>query len=184
MKLNHRSLKDVWRQMEKAIEQGLCRAIGISNFTCQAMINLLQFAKVRPAVVQLESNPYCLQDDLINFIKKFGMHVQAYSPLCRGGKDQKLLFGEKNDIFGEISLKELAEKYMKSVAQVILNWNLCRGVSFVVKTDKYERLAVNWDITNFELQEEDRYVVSGLDKSQRSFNPKMHPFWKGIDPLA
>ena len=111
--------------------------------------------KIKPAVNQIESHPYLIQKNMYNLCKKLKIVMIAYSPLLRGGKDQKQPLGDKIDYAGDPVLKELSNKYAKSVAQVILNYQICRGVGVIPKTEKVDHLNDNFNITDFQLLEDD-----------------------------
>ena len=79
----------VWEKMEECVRLGLTRSIGVSNFNCQMLCDLMSYCKIKPAILQLESHPYLPQTDLINFCQRYGIQITAYSPLCRGGLQPK-----------------------------------------------------------------------------------------------
>jgi diketogulonate reductase-like aldo/keto reductase len=112
----------------------LCKSLGVSNFSQQSLINLIPFVKHPPTVNQVESHCYLPRKKMLNFLKRFKMVMSAHCPLARGGKDQKTILGDKVDIFGEATLKALSEKYSKTPAQILLNYQIFRGVAIVPKT--------------------------------------------------
>lgn len=93
-KIIAKPLHVIWREFERCQKEGLCKAIGVSNFNCQSLMDLLSFAEIKPVVNQIEVSPYLTQVDLISWCQKIGVQVTAYSPLCRGGKDVKEIFGD------------------------------------------------------------------------------------------
>ena len=162
-----------WKEIERCQKEGLCKAVGVSNFGCQIMMDLLTFAEVRPVVNQLEGSPYLTQVDLVTWCQKMGIHVTAYSPLCRGGTDVKgLIFGDIVDIFNDPVLKEIAEKHKRSIAQVVLNFMVGRGISVIPKSSSPGRLKDNFNCLDFQLDEEDKKRIFALNKGFRTINPK------------
>lgn len=120
--------------MEECKELGLCKSIGVANFSISTLINLIPFTRNIPVVNQVESHPWNPQVPMYNFLKKHGIVMGAYCPLARGGKDQKLILGDKIDYQSDQTLKQLGEKYSKSIYQMILNYQLMRGVWIAPKT--------------------------------------------------
>ncbi len=117
----------------------------------QALLFLFPFVTVKPTVNQIESHPYLIQKNIVQVCKKMKVVPIAYCPLMRSGKDQKQPLGDKIDFMGEATLKELSVKYAKSIPQVILNYQICRGVAVVPKTEKLDHLNDNFNITDFQL---------------------------------
>ena len=179
-------MKQGWAILEDCKEKGLCKSLGVANFTLQTLLNLYPFVKVKPTVNQIESHPYLIQKNMFEICKKLKMVMIAYCPLLRGGKDQKQPLGDKIDYAGDAVLKELSVKYAKSVAQVILNYQICRGVAVIPKTEKVDHLNDNFNITDFQLLEEDAQNLEALDKGGKVkvYQLKNLPLWKGEDPLC
>ena len=167
----------IWKEFEHCQKEGLCKAIGVSNFNCQSLMDLLSFAEIKPVVNQIEVSPYLSQVDLISWCQKMGIHVTAYSPLCRGGLEVKGILGDMIDLFNEPILKEIAAKHKKSVAQVVLNFLLGRGLSVIPKSSNIARLKENFECHGFVLDEEDKKNIYGLNKGYRTVNPKKNEFW-------
>lgn len=137
--------------MEACKEEGLCKSIGVSNFTQQSLLNLIPFVKHLPVVNQVESHCYLTRTHMLEFLKRFKIVMSAHCPLARGGKDQKTVLGDKPDVFGEAILKALGEKYSKTPAQILLNYQVYRGVAVVAKTEKLDHLRDNFNVTEFEM---------------------------------
>lgn len=93
-KIVAKPLHVIWKEFERCQKEGLCKAIGVSNFNCQSLMDLLSFAEIKPVINQIEVSPYLTQVDLIEWCQKMGVQITAYSPLCRGGKDVKEVFGD------------------------------------------------------------------------------------------
>jgi len=133
---------------------------------------LFTFAEIKPVVNQIEVSPYLSQVDLITWCQKMGVHITAYSSLCRGGVHVKKVLGDIVDIFNDPVLMGIAEKHQKSVAQVVLNFLIGRGISVIPKSSSQARLKENFISTNFVLDEEDKKRIYALNKGDRTVNPK------------
>lgn len=148
--------KDTWRALEAIYEQGKVRAIGVSNFHVHHLEELLRDAKVKPAVNQIEFHPHLTQRDVLAFCKEHEIQMQAWSPLKKGR------------ILDEPLLLQIAEKYGKTVAQVILRWDIEQGVATIPKTIHEERMQENADIFDFELTNEEVEQITSLNKNERT----------------
>ncbi|MGI9552564.1 MAG: aldo/keto reductase [Aurantibacter sp.] len=148
--------KDTWKALEKLYREERIRAIGVSNFMQHHLKDLLQQAEIVPMVNQMEFHPYVVQQDLIDFCSSKGIQYEAWSPFMQGR-----LFDL--DICGELS-----RQYNKSPAQIILRWNLEKGVITIPKSSKRDRIASNADIFDFELNAADIAQLDGLDRGERS----------------
>ncbi|MGQ2357764.1 aldo/keto reductase [Pediococcus pentosaceus] len=134
---------DSWRAMEEALDAGKVRAIGVSNFRTHHLDELLKTAKVTPAVNQIFLNPSDTEDEVVAYNKEHGILSEAYSPLGTG------------KIFTIPELKDIAAKYNKSVAQVVLRWSLQHGFLPLPKSVHADRIKQNTEIFDFELSDDD-----------------------------
>lgn len=150
--------KETWRAMEYLYREKRVRAIGVSNFLQHHLEDLLADAETVPMVNQMEFHPYLVQQDLIDFCNKNTIQYEAWSPLMQG------------HIFEMEIMKELAQKYNRTIAQIVLRWDLQKGVVTIPKSSKKERIIANADIFNFELAPEDVKLLDGLDRGKR-FGP-------------
>lgn len=150
--------KETWKALEKLYKEKRVRAIGVSNFLQHHLEDLLTSAEIVPMVNQMEFHPYLVQQDLIDFCKSKGIQYEAWSPLMQG------------NIFDLDIMKNLASKYNKTIAQIVLRWDLQKGVVTIPKSSKKERIIANSDLFDFELSEEDVQLLDGLDKGKR-FGP-------------
>lgn len=160
-----------WSQLESCVKKGYLRSIGLSNFNTQLICDLLSYAEIKPAVNQIETHPYNTNERLVAFCKKNDIQIIAFAPLCRGGANVKHSLGKKIDAFNEPIFKRIADKYGKTVGQIILNWNLCRNVAIIPKTEKVERLKENFECDSFHLSEEEVKEISGLNQNFRTIDP-------------
>ncbi|MFP7232544.1 glyoxal/methylglyoxal reductase [Bacillus subtilis] len=147
--------KDTWRALEKLYKDGKIRAIGVSNFQVHHLEELLKDAEIKPMVNQVEFHPRLTQKELRDYCKAQGIQLEAWSPLMQG----QLLDNEV--------LAEIAEKHNKSVAQVILRWDLQHEVVTIPKSIKEHRIIENADIFDFELSQEDMDKIDALNKDER-----------------
>lgn len=147
--------KDTWRAFEKLYKEKRIRAIGVSNFMRHHLEDLLTEAEIVPMVNQMEFHPYVVQQDLIDFCSLKGIQYEAWSPFMQG------------KVFNLDICKELARKYNKTVAQVILRWNLQKGIVTIPKSAKKERIISNADIFDFNISEEDMVYLDSLDRGER-----------------
>ncbi|WVZ78096.1 hypothetical protein U9M48_025860 [Paspalum notatum var. saurae] len=173
------SLETTWHAMEELVSMGLVRSIGISNYDIFLTRDCLAYAKIKPAVNQIETHPYFQRDSLVKFCQKHGICVTAHTPL--GGSTAN------TEWFGSVSclddpvIKSLAEKYGKTPAQLVLRWGLQRNTVVIPKTSKVERLQENFEVFNFDISGEDMEKIKAIDRNYRTNQPAK--FW-GIDLYA
>ncbi|MDN4619223.1 aldo/keto reductase [Paenibacillus sp. PsM32] len=148
--------KDTWRAMEKLYKDGRIRAIGVSNFQTHHLDDLLADAEVVPAVNQVEFHPLLTQSELLAYSEEKGIQLEAWSPLARG------------KLFDNEVIKEIADKYGKEPAQVILRWVLDKGVVVITRSVKEKRIASNAEIFDFKLTVEEIDRISALNKNERT----------------
>lgn len=168
--LIHQPYGDVhgeWRAMEELVQQGKIRAIGVSNFQPDRIMDLMIHNKITPAVNQIEVNPFQQQIETQQFLQDNHVAVEAWAPFAEG----------RNNIFQNDLLLSIAAKHNKSVGQVILRWVVQRGIIALAKTVRKERMIENISIFDFELSAEDMAAVTTLDTKTSSFfdhrDPKM-----------
>jgi 2,5-diketo-D-gluconate reductase A len=160
--LIHQPFGDVygeWRAMEELYQQGKVRAIGVSNFPPDRIMDLIIHNKITPAVNQIEVNPFQQQTDTQKFLQDNSIQVEAWAPFAEG----------RNNIFQNELLLSIAAKYKKSVAQVILRWLVQRGIIALSKSTRKERMIENISLFDFELSAEEAAAVTTLDTKTSSF---------------
>jgi 2,5-diketo-D-gluconate reductase A len=177
--LIHQPYADVygeWRAMEELYGQGKVRAIGVSNFQPDRIMDLMIHNKITPAVNQIEVNPFHQQIDTQKFLQDNSVQVEAWAPFAEG----------KNNIFQNEVLLSIAARHKKSVAQVILRWLVQRGIIALAKSTRKERMIENISVFDFELSAEDMAAITTLDTKTSSFfdhrNPEMVK-WLGTRKL-
>lgn len=159
-------LQDVYRKLEAAYDDGLIKAIGVSNFNVQTLNDTLTYCRVPPAVNQIELNPYLSQPELRQFCADNNVTVTAYAPLGAPG-----LMEGKTDVpvLSNDTIVEIAKKHNKTPAQVLIRWAIEIGVAVIPKSVKDHRIAENFESASFELSKEEVEAISKLDKSLRLF---------------
>jgi 2,5-diketo-D-gluconate reductase A len=160
--LIHQPFGDVygsWRAMEELYREGRIRAIGVSNFQPDRIMDLIVHNEVVPAVNQIETHPFNQQIETQKFLQENNVQIESWGPFAEG----------KNNIFQNELLLSMAEKYKKTVAQVILRWLTQRGVVVIPKSVRKERIVENFNIFDFELSPEDMDAIPSLDTKMSSF---------------
>jgi len=171
-------LSETWSALEELVHENLVKSIGISNFNLQLTKDLLSYAKVKPAVNQVELHPLLTQDDLVKFHQENGILISAYAPL--GGQHASL---GSNPVLGLEPVKRIAQKHKKSVGQVLLRWSIQRGLNPLPKSSKKERIEENLHIFDFELDETEVKEISALNQNQR-FNFPTPETWGASWPAV
>lgn len=176
------SVQETWRAMETLVEKGLVRNIGVSNWNCQGLRDLLSFAKIRPSVLQVEMHPYLQNSNLLKFAQSLGLTVTAFSPLGNGKSYSKLGYQDISCLEDPVILN-IAKNLNITPAQVVLKWALDRGSSVVTKSVNKQRLAFNLDLFSFKLSDQDTKQIEALDRNLR-FNDPGHYCLKLYDTLC
>ena len=160
--LIHQPFGDVygsWRAMEELYREGKIKAIGVSNFYPDRLVDLITHNEIVPAVNQVETHPFCQQIESAELMKEHNVQIESWAPFAEG----------KNDIFQNEVLVSISEKHNKSVAQVILRWLTQRGVVVIPKSVRKERIIENFNIFDFELSQEDMEKIAKLDTKESLF---------------
>jgi len=154
-----------YRDLEKLYEEGKVRAIGVSNFYPDRLVDLCMFAKIKPMVNQIEVNVFNQQVEAKKWADKYGVVLEAWAPFAEG----------RNNMFHNEVLQAIGEKHNKSVAQVILRWLYQRGIVSLAKSVHQERIKENFDIYSFELDNDDMKKIETLDTKTSSFFSHQDP---------
>ena len=164
----------VWQELERLVDEGLVKNIGVSNCTIPMLIDIWSYARHKPVINQVEAHPYFQQKDFKAFHDRLGVKLQAYAPLGSNHWGLRSDDLKSLNLFEEPVIKELSEKYQKSASAIILNWHLHRGHMVIPKTTKIERLTPNFQVFDFTLSEEDYERINGLERGARFYNPKYY----------
>ncbi|RSK38389.1 aldo/keto reductase, partial [Hymenobacter perfusus] len=148
-----------WRAMEELYKEGRIKAIGVSNFQPDRLIDLIIHNEVVPAVNQVETHPFHQQIAEQQFMVDNKVQIEAWGPFAEG----------KNDLFHNELLASIGRKYAKSIAQVVLRWAIQRGVVAIPKSVRPERMAENFNVFDFELSPEDLQAIATLDTKNSAF---------------
>lgn len=154
-------IKSVWRGLEQCVELGLTKSIGVSNFSCKKIEDLLTYANIPPAVNQVEMHPLWQQKKLRDYCSNIKIHVSAYSPLGSSGTYYGTNAAMENTV-----IQEIAKRRGKTVAQVLLRWGLEQGVSVLPKSYNKGRIADNYQIFDWSLTRNDHEKISELEQKK------------------
>jgi 2,5-diketo-D-gluconate reductase A len=160
--LIHQPFGDVhgsWRAMEQAMKAGKLRAIGVSNFHPDRLMDLMAFNEVPPAVNQVEVNPFHQQDESVKFMREHGVQAEAWAPFAEG----------RNNLFGNDMLVDMARKHGKTVGQVVLRWLVQRGIVALAKSVRKERMEENLAVFDFALDASDLDRMATPETGRSSF---------------
>ena len=160
--LIHQPYNDVfgaWRAMEKAYRAGQLKAIGVSNFDIAQLTNLSEFSEIKPMLNQIEVNPFQQNKKDVAYFSDYGVQTEAWAPFAEG----------KNGLFSNEILKEIGDKYNKSIAQVVLRWLTQRHIVVVAKSVQPERMAQNLNVFDFKLTDKEMEKIASLDTNISQF---------------
>lgn len=148
-----------WRALEELYDEGRLRAIGISNFYPDRMVDIASFSRIRPMVNQVETHPLNQQIEAKKWMDKYGVQIEAWAPFGEG----------RGGLFTNETLVKIGERYGKTAAQVMLRWNIQRGVVVLPKSTHKERMIQNLNVFDFALSDEDMAAIASLDQATSSF---------------
>lgn len=164
-------LAETWGAMEDLVRAGLARNIGVCNYNCALLRDLLSYAAIRPAVLQVELHPYLAQEKLLRFCRQEGIAVTGFSPLGASSYVPIGMADADESALAEPVVIEIARRRGKTPAQVVLRWGVQRGTAVVPKTSRIERLAENLALFDFELSADEMAAIGGLDRNRRFNDP-------------
>lgn len=154
-----------YRALEDLYEEGKLRAIGVSNFYPDRLVDIASFARIKPMVNQIETHPLNQQIEAHKWLEKYGVIHEAWAPFGEG----------RGNMFNNAILRAIGEKYNKSVAQVILRWQLQRGIVVIPKSTHQERMAENLNVFDFALTDSEMQTIAGLDSKTSAFFSHQDP---------
>lgn len=166
--LIHQPFGDVygaWRAMEELYKEGKIRAIGISNFKPDRVMDFICNNKIAPAVNQIELHPFCQQTDVVQFLTDNDVQTQSWAPFAEG----------RNGLFTNEVLVSIAAKHQRSVAQIVLRWMIERNIAVIPKSVRKEHMMENMDVFDFELSADDKTLIATLDKGESAFFDHRNP---------
>ncbi|MBQ6017499.1 MAG: aldo/keto reductase [Clostridiales bacterium] len=148
-----------WRALEDMYDEGKLRAIGVSNFYPDRLVDIASFARIKPMVNQVETHPHNQQTEAKKWMDKYEIQHEAWAPFGEG----------RNGLFEDPVLNEIGAGYGKTAAQVILRWHIQRNTVVIPKSTHYDRMVQNIDVFDFKLTDEEMARIASLDKAQSSF---------------
>lgn len=154
-----------WRALEDLYEEGKIRAVGISNFYADRMVEFVNFNRIKPMINQMEVHIFNQQKRLKEYADKYNVQLEAWAPFGEG----------RGNTFENEVVKAIGEKYGKTNAQVMLRWNIQRGIIVIPKSTHYERMVENFNVFDFELTEEEMNQIAALDTATSSFFSHQDP---------
>jgi D-xylose reductase len=164
-------LSETWQGMEDLVRGGLVRKIGVCNYNCALLRDLLAYASIRPAVLQVELHPFLTQEKLLRFCREEGIAVTGFSPLGASSYVSIGMATAKDSVLGQPAVAEAARRHGKTAAQIVLRWGVQRGAAVVPKTSRIERLAENLALFDFELAQDEMQAIGALDRGRRFNDP-------------
>ncbi|MEL6485980.1 MAG: aldo/keto reductase [Pseudomonadota bacterium] len=164
-------LHETWAAMEGLVEKGLVKRIGVCNYNSGLLHDLMSYARIKPAMLQIEAHPYLTQDRLIRLAGDYGIDVTAFSPLGAQSYFELNMAEAGESLLGAAPVMVAAEAHGKSPAQVLLRWGVQRGTAVIPKTSKPERMRENLAIDDFELSAVEMAAISALNQNRRFNDP-------------
>jgi diketogulonate reductase-like aldo/keto reductase len=153
-------LRETWEAMEALVDEGLVKSIGVSNFPVVILYDLLSYARIKPAINQIERHPYLTQEKHFQFLKDYNVQLEGYCPL---GSPEKATQMKGPFLLQDPKVLEISTRLGKTPAQVLINWSLKDGVPCIPKTINRERLEENIRALDFELSDADKKELDGLN---------------------
>ncbi|KAM9857979.1 aldo-keto reductase family 1 member A1-A [Aulostomus maculatus] len=166
---SHTHYRDTWAAMEKLVDKGLVKAIGLSNFNARQTDDIISMARHKPVVNQVERHPYLSQAELLAHCRSVAVCVTAYSPL--GSGDRPWASAEEPCLLDDPQLGAIAQRYHKTPAQVVLRWHVQRGVVCIPKSVTPSRIQQNLQLFDFSLSEDDMKLLESLNRNERFIVP-------------
>ena len=164
-------LSETWHAMEGLVERGLVKEIGVCNYNSALLHDLMAYASIKPAMLQIESHPFLTQEKLIKTAKNYGIAVTCFSPLGALSYMELEMADQNESVLNENAVKVAAERLDRTPAQVVLRWGLQRGTAVIPKTSKKERLIENQSLFDFELSNQEMSDISNLNVDRRFNDP-------------
>lgn len=171
MVLDSVPLSETWAAMEELVEIKLARKIGICNYTAVLLHDLMSYARIKPAMLQIESHPYLTQEALIRTAQSYNIAVTAFSPLGALSYVSLDMASSGDSVLTEPVVLATAERLNVTPAQVVLRWGIQRGTAIIPKTSRAERLSENIALSDFSLTDSDMEAISALNQNRRFNDP-------------
>ena len=173
MELTKVPLHLTWQAMEEQVHNNKAKRIGVCNYSSALIHDLMTYATIKPAMLQIESHPYLTQERLVRLAKQYDIPVTAFSPLGALSYLELEMADQTESVLEQSVVKAAAQNHGKTPAQVVLRWGVQRGTAIIPKTSKFERIKENLALFDFELTEQEMAQISALN-SNRRFNDPGH----------
>ena len=160
-------LHKTWEKLEKLHDLKLVKALGVSNFSVQILMDLLTYCRIKPVANEIEFHPYLVQEELVKFCQENSIQVIAYNSLCLGTYARRDKEINEYNLLQEKVVSDLAKKYGVSNGQICLNWAICKNIIVIPKSSKPEKNKENLDSTKFRMSKEDIDILNSLNKNKR-----------------
>ena len=160
-------LSDTWKAMEALVDEGLTRRIGVCNYNSALIHDLMAYARIAPAMLQVEAHPYLTQEPLLRLASDYGIPVTAFSPLGALSYRELDMSEADENVLQSAVVNDIAAAHGKSPAQVVLRWGVQRGTAVIPKTSRVERLAENIDIFDFSLTDAEMSAIAAMNRNRR-----------------
>jgi D-xylose reductase len=164
-------LGETWGAMEELVRAGLVRQIGVCNYNCALLRDLLSYATIRPAVLQVELHPFLAQEKLLRFCREEGIAVTGFSPLGAASYVSLGMAGADESVLDQAPVRDAARHHGRTPAQVVLRWGVQRGTAVIPKTSDPRRLVENLALFDFALSDDEMRAISALDRNRRFNDP-------------
>ncbi len=164
-------LAETWGAMERLVEAGLVREIGVCNYTTGLLIDLMAYSNIKPAMLQVESHPFLTQEKLLRLASDFNVAVTAFSPLGALSYVSLDMATDADTVLTAPPVVAAAERLGRTPAQVVLRWGVQRGTAIIPKTTRIERLRENLALSDFELSADEMQSISALNQNRRFNDP-------------
>ncbi len=164
-------LHETWEGMESLHDEGLVKNLGVCNYNSALMFDLVNYARVKPSVLQIEVHPYLTQEKLVQVCKNLDIEVTAFSPLGALSYVELSMAKENDSLLEHETIVKIAKTHEKTPAQILLRWGIQRGTSIIPKTSNPDRMSENLDIFDFELTGDEMNKISGLNQNRRFNDP-------------
>jgi len=171
MRLDAVPLSETWGAMEKLVEVGLCRQIGICNYSTSLVHDLMSYARIKPAMLQVESHPYHTQEALLRTAQQYGIAVTAFSPLGALSYVSLDMATANDSVLTAPVVVAAAQRIGATAAQVVLRWGIQRGTAVIPKTSNPQRLVENLHLSELSLNEDEMTAISTLNQNRRFNDP-------------
>lgn len=167
-------LSATWEAMESLLQEGLCRHLGVANFSLRKLQALIDRGGQRPEVNQIEMHPYLQQPAMLEFCRKEQILLTAYAPLGSAGRPEHLKDSDEPILLDDPQIRRIADRHSATPAQVLLQWGIARGTAVIPKTVRPSRLEENLAALNLQLEEQELHTIGELDRHRRYFGGS---FW-------